>query len=572
MRLHDRADACRGHYCIERELADLPGYREFWNAESKRWTSAGTVYSNIYSAASALGDVATAELARLSAEVEAAKKAMAEMAGQAKDAGVQIGALTVERDKYSAELDCAAAILQTETAMGRAGQGVGLLVVAHFVEMLVHERNEAVLERDRLSAACQRLADLYRGAREWWWAVSYEETGHWEVWNQHTEWRIAAAMKGGDDETRQAEPKQVHRGTDTSGAAAEEAKGEAEAVKTTAGQQFIADWMVNPKFHGNDSPPPQPDLASQLAEAKDREQNIFDSIQPTIEERDTLRKQLHATRQQLTDLRAHCEMLQQTVRNDEQAMRRAVEGWEEERKELVQQLRESHAEASSIGMMYSEMKRNYEETAAKLAEARKRTAVMDSLVQCCECEGWFPLTQLEPSSAHPEAQPICRRCIELSEVKEQASGEYIRGQTEEQRARATVENSHIASLVQQLASARAACERLKEAFRRTRQHEAYGQSWWSTAERTRKWWLDNWNRTTESIIAAAMGQPDDKTPPVIGGTVTCTLDAGRFEEAKADTLSEEERDIVESMRGSERGDVRLLLAIIDRIAPKGEGK
>lgn len=38
------------------------------------------------------------------------------------------------------------------------------------------------------------------------------------------------------------------------------------------------------------------------------------------------------------------------------------------------------------------------------------------LVQCIGCEGWFPISKLNPSSPHPEASPVCDRCLELESV------------------------------------------------------------------------------------------------------------------------------------------------------------
>ena len=51
MRLYDRADGVRGHFCIGRPM-DLKNqdYSEFWNEDASRWSSAGTVYTTRESA------------------------------------------------------------------------------------------------------------------------------------------------------------------------------------------------------------------------------------------------------------------------------------------------------------------------------------------------------------------------------------------------------------------------------------------------------------------------------------------------------------------------------------------
>lgn len=45
LRLHDRADGCKGHFCIERDAKSL-GYVEFWNEEAGKWCAFGTVYDS----------------------------------------------------------------------------------------------------------------------------------------------------------------------------------------------------------------------------------------------------------------------------------------------------------------------------------------------------------------------------------------------------------------------------------------------------------------------------------------------------------------------------------------------
>ena len=44
MKLIDRADGVRGHFCIGRQVKDTI-YWEFWNEKENTWCSAGTVYS-----------------------------------------------------------------------------------------------------------------------------------------------------------------------------------------------------------------------------------------------------------------------------------------------------------------------------------------------------------------------------------------------------------------------------------------------------------------------------------------------------------------------------------------------
>lgn len=39
------------------------------------------------------------------------------------------------------------------------------------------------------------------------------------------------------------------------------------------------------------------------------------------------------------------------------------------------------------------------------------------LVQCADCEGWFPIGKLNQSSPHQEASPVCDRCLELEDAK-----------------------------------------------------------------------------------------------------------------------------------------------------------
>lgn len=62
LRLFDRADGCKDHYCVGRHKyysTNIP-YAEFWNEKQQRFCSAGTVYIG--------KDAATETLKKLSNE------------------------------------------------------------------------------------------------------------------------------------------------------------------------------------------------------------------------------------------------------------------------------------------------------------------------------------------------------------------------------------------------------------------------------------------------------------------------------------------------------------------------
>lgn len=40
-------------------------------------------------------------------------------------------------------------------------------------------------------------------------------------------------------------------------------------------------------------------------------------------------------------------------------------------------------------------------------------------IKCCGCNGWFPYSELQPSSGHPEADPICNRCLDECGLRKQ---------------------------------------------------------------------------------------------------------------------------------------------------------
>lgn len=47
MRLHDHADGCEGHFCVERNCPHTVDCVEYWNDYCSDWTAAGTVYNRI---------------------------------------------------------------------------------------------------------------------------------------------------------------------------------------------------------------------------------------------------------------------------------------------------------------------------------------------------------------------------------------------------------------------------------------------------------------------------------------------------------------------------------------------
>lgn len=50
------------------------------------------------------------------------------------------------------------------------------------------------------------------------------------------------------------------------------------------------------------------------------------------------------------------------------------------------------------------------------AEAERRREKFNRF-KCCGCDGWFKVCDLESTSADPEADPICHRCLEFYDLR-----------------------------------------------------------------------------------------------------------------------------------------------------------
>jgi hypothetical protein len=75
----------------------------------------------------------------------------------------------------------------------------------------------------------------------------------------------------------------------------------------------------------------------------------------------------------------------------------------------------------------------FDEFAELAAKVQRSTGLM-----CCVgCDGWFEDGKLNPSSAHPEAAPVCDRCLELEGLRRSAQlaiGELVGGTASEEKA------------------------------------------------------------------------------------------------------------------------------------------
>jgi hypothetical protein len=83
------------------------------------------------------------------------------------------------------------------------------------------------------------------------------------------------------------------------------------------------------------------------------------------------------------------------------------------------------AKRSQPSKLACEIERQFAESKL-VGPARRLGGIVDeclkelrATIKCCGCNGWFPYSELQPSSGHPEADPICNRCLDEYGLRKQ---------------------------------------------------------------------------------------------------------------------------------------------------------